>query len=79
MGELRDLPIIQNEGLLTGVGLVYKSLFTDRGATRQILEHDPDALSRAIFELGKERCEMVGSGTVTEHYHALTFKRPKMA
>ena len=68
--------ITQNGGWLTGVGMAYKISFTEQGAKRQTLEHDPDALAKAIFNLGKEGWEMVGTGTVTEHYHALYFKRP---
>jgi len=37
--------ITQNGGWLTGVGMAYKSSFTEQGAKRQTLEHDPDALA----------------------------------
>lgn len=68
--------ITQMEGWLTGVGMVYQEVFTEQGATRRDVEHNPDALARLIAGLGKDGWEMVGAGTVTEHYHALYFKRP---
>jgi hypothetical protein len=68
--------ISQNQGWLTGVGMAYLGYFTDQGATRRELEHDPNALAKAISGLGKEGWEMIGTGVVTEHYHAIYFKRP---
>ena len=68
--------ITQMQGWLTGVGMVYQEVFTEQGATRRDVEHNPDALARLIAGLGKDGWEMVGAGTVTEHYHALYFKRP---
>ncbi len=67
--------ITQNQGYLTGVGMAFIGYFTDLGVTREHLEHDPNALGKAISGLGKEGWEMVGTGVVTEHYHAIYFKR----
>jgi hypothetical protein len=68
--------IAQMGGWLTSVGMAYKEEFTERGATRLDIDHNPDALAKIIAGLGKEGWEMVGTGVVTEHYHALYFKRP---
>ena len=71
--------ITQMEGWLTTVGMAYKADFTGQGATRQDLDHNPDALAEVIAKLGDEGWEMVGTGVVSEHYHAIYFKRPKEA
>ena len=68
--------ITQMEGWLTGLGMAYLEAFTEGGATRQDVYHNPDALAKLIAGLGKEGREMVSTGVVTEHYHALYFKRP---
>ena len=68
--------ITQSEGWLTGVGMTFKSDFFDNGATREVIEHNPNALAATIAELGKAGWEMVGTGVVTEHYHSIYFKRP---
>ena len=69
--------ITQQQGWLTGVGMAYIGFFTDQGASRHVLEREPNALAKAIAGLGNEGWEMVGTGVVTEHYHAIYFKRPK--
>ena len=59
-----------------GVGMVYRSRFTDQGAEREELEHNHDALAISIAKLGLEGWEMVGAAVVSEHYHTLYFKPP---
>jgi hypothetical protein len=68
--------ISQMVGWLTGVGMVYRGSFTVKGAEREELEHDPNALARGIAKLGLEGWEMVGAAVVSEYYHTLYFKRP---
>ena len=68
--------ITQMGGWLTGVGMVYRGSFSVKGVQREELDHDPNALARAIAKLGLEGWEMVGAAVVSEHYHTIYFKRP---